>query len=170
MATIGTLQLVRLDKNIPNTFDDMVTSPDCSVHFPDLMMSPFLDLVDSQKTAASHTATSFPTNWFFRDPENEDKGIYKHIDIVQDGALGPIWAIEDSLQPWSVEQALNILWVQCFFAHLHSNLSGNVCAQFLNTALTRSSGFHQSGIILEPDGKFNPKTILSQSPNRHRRW
>ena len=41
--------------------------------------------------------------------------------------------------------------------HLHSNLSGNVCAQFLNTALTRSSGFHQSGIILEPDGKIQSK-------------
>jgi hypothetical protein len=50
MATIGTLQLVRLDKKkIPNTFDDMVTSLDYSVHFPDLMMSPFLDLVDSPK-------------------------------------------------------------------------------------------------------------------------
>jgi hypothetical protein len=33
----------------------------------------------------------------FRDPDNEDKGI---IYIVQDGALGRIWAIEDSLQPW----------------------------------------------------------------------
>jgi hypothetical protein len=43
------------------------------------------------------------------------------IAIVRDGALGQIRAIEDSLQAWSIEHSLNILWTKYALVLLFAN-------------------------------------------------